>query len=238
MLAHKEVAKDRFKLSQAAEEPWIDVSVPILGGMLHWPGNPEVVIKQTEDLRRGDVATVSSLSLGVHTGTHVDAPVHFILDAAGVDTIGLDRLIGPARVFDMGSVAQITPSDLEKRDVRAGDRVLFKTRNSRYWKDKEFRPDYTSLTPEAAQWLAAREVWTIGVDYLSVGSTDAGPETHHPLLEAGICVIEGLDLSSVGPGLYDLICLPLRLEGLDGAPARVVLRKLAEEARTADGRTS
>jgi arylformamidase len=240
MHVQKDIAKDSLALNQS-EAPWIDVTVPIRGGMLHWPGNPGVVIAQTEDLRRGDVATVSSLSLGVHTGTHVDAPVHFILDGTGVDSIGLDRLIGPARVIDLGDVAQIRPSDLEGQEIREGDRVLFKTRNSRYWKEeKDFRPDYTSLTPEVARWLAERGVRTIGIDYLSVGAMDSGPETHRPLLAAGICIIEGLDLSAVGPGLYDLICLPLRLEGLDGAPARVVLRRshLETAPRKVEGRTS
>ena len=208
-----------------SDESWIDVTVPIRNGMLHWPGNPGCVIEQTEHLRRGDPATVSSLSLGVHTGTHVDAPNHFIIDGAGVDAFPLDRLLGPARVLDLGDVARIQQSDIEGQDIRAGDRILFKTRNSRYWKQNEFRPDYTALAPEAAAWLAARGVRTIGIDYLSIGSPDEGPKTHQPLLAAGICVIEGLDLSRVGPGRYDLICLPLRLEGLDGAPARVVLRK-------------
>jgi arylformamidase len=214
-------------MSEPAES-WIDVTVPIRGGMLHWPGNPEIVVTQTETLERGDDATVSALSLGVHTGTHVDAPVHFIIGGAGVDAIGLDRLIGPARVIDAGDAASIGLRELEGQDIRAGERVLFKTRNSRYWKENDFRPDFTSLAPEAAAWLAERGVRTIGIDYLSVGSTKTGPDTHRPLLAAGICIIEGLDLSRVRAGRYDLICLPLRLEGLDGAPARVVLRSLAE----------
>jgi arylformamidase len=218
------------------QSEWIDVTVPIRGGMLHWPGNPEVVVEQTEHLERGDVATVSSLSLGVHTGTHVDAPVHFIVGGSGVDAIQLDRLIGPARVLDVGDAPSIRPSDLEGQDIRDGDRVLFKTRNSRYWKEKEFRSDFTSFSLEAAEWLVQRGVRTIGIDYLSVGSAELGPETHLPLLAAGICIIEGLDLSRVRPGLYDLICLPLRLEGLDGAPARVVLRHADE--RNTDWRTS
>jgi arylformamidase len=224
----------------ASGEPWIDVTVPIRGGMLHWPGNPEVAVAQTEHLRRGDLATVSSLSLGVHTGTHVDAPVHFILNAAGVDTLPLDRLIGTARVLDMDEIGRIRPGDLEDRDIRAGERILFKTRNSRFWKDRDFRPDYTCLTPEGARWIVERGVLTVGIDYLSVAPMDEAPETHRPLLAAGICVIEGLDLSAVEPGLYDLICLPLRLEGLDGAPARVVLRKswLETAPRTDEGRTS
>jgi arylformamidase len=225
----------------ASDEPWIDVTVPIRGGMVHWPGNPEVVVAQTQHLRRGDPATVSFVSLGVHTGTHVDAPVHFLLDGAPVDSLPLDPLIGSARVLDMDELGRIRPSDLEDRDIRAGERLLFKTRNSRFWKSSgDFRPDYTCLTPEAARWLVQRGVRTVGIDYLSVAPMDEAPETHEPLLAAGICVIEGLDLSAVEPGVYDLICLPLRLEGLDGAPARVILRKSPPEnaPRATEGRTS
>ena len=230
MLVHKETArangtaKPRLDLT-GSDEPWVDVSVPIRNGMPHWPGNPAIVITQTEHLERGDLATVSSLALGVHTGTHIDAPFHFIADGAGVESFGLDHLIGPARVFDLGDLARIRQSDLEGLGIGAGERVLFKTRNSRLWQEAEFRPDYTGLEPEAAAWLAERGVRTVGIDYLSLAVMDAPVETHVPLLAAGICIIEGLDLSSVDAGLYDLICLPLRLDGLDGAPARVVLRK-------------
>jgi arylformamidase len=211
--------------SNESEETWIDVTVPIRHGMPHWPGNPEIVVTQTQHLRRGDEATVSCVSFGVHTATHVDAPVHFIIDGAGVDSLRLDRLIGPARVIDLGDIDRIQPSDIEGGDIGPGDRVLFKTRNSQYWSETGFRSDYAHLVPDAARWLAARGVWTVGVDYLSIGGMDSGAETHRALLAAGVCIIEGLDLSRVGPGFYDLICLPLRLEGLDGAPARAVLRK-------------
>jgi arylformamidase len=238
MLVQREVTRDRLDLNPSGES-WIDVSVPVRAGMFHWPGSPEVAVSQIEHLRRGDVATTSALSLGVHTGTHVDAPGHFILDAGGVDAIGLDRLMGPARVLDMDELGRIRPNDLEGRDIRRGDRLLFKTRNSRFWKDKDFRPDYTCLTPEAAHWLVERGVRTVGIDYLSIAPMDAAVETHVPLLGAGICVIEGLDLSSVDPGAYDLICLPVRLEGLDGAPARVLLRASGEaSAPPSEGLTS
>jgi arylformamidase len=208
-----------------SEEPWIDVTVPIRDGMLHWPGNPAIAITQTEHLERGDDATVSSISLGAHTGTHVDAPVHFIVGGSGVERIGLDRLIGPARVVDLGEIDRIERNDLEPLDLRPRDRVLFKTKNSRYWQERQFRPDYTCVSPQAACWLVEREVWTVGIDYLSIGCVESGVETHRTLLGKDVCIIEGLDLSRVEPGAYDLICLPLRLEGLDGAPARVVLRR-------------
>ena len=214
------------------EEPWIDVAVPIRNGMLHWPGDPAIAIRQTKHLERGDDATVSDISFGAHTGTHVDAPIHFFVHGAGVDRIGFERLIGPARVVDVGDVDRIEPSDLD--DIRANDRILFKTRNSRHWGEEGFRPDFTYLTTEAARFLAERGVWTIGIDYLSIGSAEAGVQTHKALLDVGICIIEGLDLSRVEGGFYDLICLPLRLEGLDGGPARVVLRRRAAQAMNAE----
>jgi len=202
--------------------------------MLHWPGNPAIAISQPQHLERGDDATVSLLSLGVHTGTHVDAPVHFLVNGAGVDSIGFDRLIGPARVLDVGDALRIKPSDIASEDIRANERILFKTRNSRHWGEKDFRPDYTCLSTEAARFLVERGVWTIGIDYLSMGCMDTGVETHRVLLGADVCIIEGLDLSRVESGLYDLICMPLRLEGLDGAPARVVLRRRAAHAMNAE----
>ncbi|WP_437484317.1 cyclase family protein [Sorangium sp. So ce1014] len=208
-----------------SEEPWLDVSVPIRNGMVHWPDNPDVEIVQTHHLERGDPATVSRLSLGVHTGTHVDAPAHFIRRGAGVDRIPLDRLIGPARVLDLGEADRIRPAHLARVELHPGDRVLFKTRNSRTWDDPRFRSDYTYLSLDAARHLVERGVWTVGIDYLSIGGMDDGAETHQILLAAGVCVIEGLDLSRVEHGWYDFVGLPIRLEDLDGAPARVVLRR-------------
>lgn len=219
---------ERSAMNQS-KELWVDVSVPIRNGMVHWPGNPEVKIVQTQDLERGDPATVSHLSLGTHTGTHVDAPAHFIVHGAGIDRVSLERLIGPARVLDLGEIDRITPAHVDPADIRPGDRVLFKTGNSAHWDETQFRSDYTYLSFEAANHLVERGVWTVGIDYLSIGGMDRGAETHHVLLAAGVCIIEGLDLSRVEQGWYDLVCLPLRLEGLDGSPARVVLRRRRSE---------
>src|SRR5262245_37728236 len=163
----------RPALSQS-EEPWIDASVPIRGGMVHWPDNPEVEIVQTQHLERGDPATVSRLSLGVHTGTHMDAPVHFILGAAGIDRVPLDRLIGPARVLDLGEIDCIRPDHLDPAAIRTGDRVLFKTGNSAHWNETRFRSEYAYLSLDAANHLAERGVWTVGIDYLSIGDMDRG----------------------------------------------------------------
>jgi arylformamidase len=209
----------------ASAEPWIDVSLPIRHGMVHWPDNPGIEIDHVQHLEHGHEATVSRLSLGVHSGTHVDAPVHFMVDGVGVDRVPFERLIGPARVIDIGELERIHRQHLEPMEFRAGDRVLFKTSNSGRWEEPAFRTDYTCLSLEAGQHLAKCGIFTVGIDYLSIGSMRRGVQTHLVLLQAGVCIIEGLDLSQAGTGWYDLICLPLRLEGLDGSPARVLLRR-------------
>jgi arylformamidase len=204
---------------------WIDVSVPVRSGMVHWPDNPPIELARTQDMARGDPANVSRLSLGVHTGTHVDAPVHFLADGAGVDAIALDRLLGEARVVEVGGGPAVGAAELRPLDPRPGERLLLKTRNSaRAWKTERFLPDFVYLSREGAALLAERRVRTVGIDYLSIAGMEEGVPTHRALLEQEICIIEGLDLSAVEPGSYELICLPLRLAGADGAPARALLR--------------
>ena len=211
--------------SPSAAPTWIDVSVPVRSGMVHWPDNPPIEVVRVMDMARGDPATVSRLSLGVHTGTHVDAPVHFLADGAGVDAVPLDQLLGEARVVEVTDGPSIGAAQLRPVDPRPGERLLFKTRNSaRCWQTDRFLSDYVYLSTEGAALLAERRVRTVGIDYLSIAGMDEGVPTHRTLLEQGICIIEGLDLSSIQPGSYELICLPLRLAGADGAPARVLLR--------------
>jgi arylformamidase len=211
--------------SPSASTPWIDVSVPVRSGMVHWPDNPPIEVVRIMDMANGDPATVSRLSLGVHSGTHVDAPVHFLADGAGVDAVPFDQLLGEARVVEVGDAPSIGAAQLRPVDPRPGERLLFKTRNSaRCWKADHFLSDFVYLSLEGAALLAERRVRTVGIDYLSIAGMKEGVPTHRTLLEQGICIIEGLDLSSVQPGNYELICLPLRLAGADGAPARVLLR--------------
>jgi arylformamidase len=193
--------------------------------MVHWPDNPPIELARTMDVARGDPATVSHLSLGVHSGTHVDAPVHFLAGGAGVDAIPLDHLLGEARVVEVSDGPSISAAQLRAVDPRPGERLLFKTRNSaRGWQTDRFLSDFVHLSLEAAALLAECRVRTVGIDYLSVAGMHEGPPTHLALLKHGICIIEGLDLSAVEPGRYELICLPLRLAGADGAPARALLR--------------
>ena len=205
---------------------WIDVSIPVRPGMVHWPGDPSIELERVSDVSKGAPANVSRLCAGVHTGTHVDAPVHYIEGAPGVDAIGLDRLVGAARVLAIRDPHAVDVPELRALDPREGERLLFRTRNSpRCWTTDHFVADYVYLTVDGARFLAERKVRTVGIDYLSIGSMDEGAPTHRTLLEAGLCIIEGLDLSNVAPGGYEMMCLPLRLVGADGAPARVLLRR-------------
>ena len=165
--------------------------------------------------------------MGSHTGTHVDAPLHFEPGGAPVDALPLDILIGPARLVELDVAEKISRSDIDRLDLRGVIRILFKTRNCRMWKDGEFHKDYVYIARDAAARIVELGVRLVGVDYLSVESfSDKSFSTHHTLLRAGVVILEGLNPSAVPPGDYDLIALPLRLEGCDGAPARVVLKKL------------
>jgi arylformamidase len=209
------------------EGGWVDVSVPLRSGMVHWPDNPPVRIERMLDIERGDVANVSTISLGSHTGTHMDAPIHFVRGGEGMDRMPLDATMGLARVIEIQDATSIKPDELDPHGIGRGERVLFKTRNSSLacWA-RDFIEDFVYVSQEAARYLAERGVRTVGVDYLSVGGFYAdGVETHQALLGAGIWVIEGLDLSGVEPGEHELICLPLKVEGGDGAPARALLSK-------------
>jgi arylformamidase len=207
---------------------WIDVSVTLRSGMAHWPGNPPVDIRRQLNLARGDAANVSQLSMGSHTGTHMDAPLHFFADGQGLEEMDLEAVIGPARVIEITDSESVRPAELEEHEIGAGERVLFKTRNSpAAWERGSFVEDFVYLSEEAADHLARRAVRCVGVDYLSIGGFHAdGAAIHRAILGAGIWVIEGLDLTGVAPGLYELICLPLRIASSDGAPARAVLRPL------------
>ena len=208
------------------EADWIDVSVPIETGMVHWPDNPPVRIQRALDLDRGDGANVSTISMGSHTGTHVDAPIHFLQSGKGIDKLPMSVAIGRARVIQIEDAQSIRPGELISHKIRRGERILLKTGNStRCWQSRSFVEDFVYLSSEAAKFLVDRGVRMVGIDYLSVGGFKKdGAATHRYLLEAGIWIVEGLDLSKVEPGAYILVCLPLKIVGGDGAPARVVLR--------------
>jgi arylformamidase len=215
-------------VTQAAGTAWIDVSVTVRHGMPHWPDNPPIVVERSMDLGRGDDCNLSSLAMGVHTGTHVDGPVHFIHQATGVDEMPLTATMGPARVIEITHPREITAEELRGHSLRAGERLLFRTSNStRCWQLDEFVEDFVFISEQGADYLAETGVRTVGVDYLSVGGYHAdGAKIHRTLMEAGIWIIEGLDLSAVRAGQYELICLPVKLHDSDGAPARAILRPI------------
>ena len=192
-----------------------DVSVPIREGMITYPGDPVVHMERAAAIANGDVVNLTRMDFGLHSGTHVDAPVHFIDGAPGVESVELDALIGPCDVVEVPDLSRESVA----RAPEGTERVLFKTPNSELWARDEFAADFARLDGAAAALLVERGVRLVGVDYLSVGDEAA----HHALLEAGVVPVEGLDLRAVEPGGYELICLPIRVVGADGAPARTVL---------------
>ena len=214
--------------SNSTRKRWIDISVTIRDGMVHWPGDPPVRIERVQDLERGDSHSLSSLTLGSHSGTHVDAPAHFLKCAPAIDGMPLGMMLGPARVIEITDTESIKPEELMQHRLRRGERILFKTRNSTMWHQaNDFSEDFVYITNEAAEYLVMRGVSVIGVDYLSVGGYHVdGGEVHRTLLGAGIWLIEGLDLSAIEAGKYELACLPLKIENGDGAPARAALRRI------------
>jgi arylformamidase len=209
--------------------PIYDVTVPIRAAMPVYEGDPKVEVASWSALARGDSSNVSFLHLGAHTGTHVDAPAHFIADARRIDALSLDVLMGPARLVRVpDKVTEIDANFVAGCDLNGIERVLFHTRNSSFW-NEGFRKDFTHLLPEAAKLLVSSGVKLVGTDYLSIEKFHSGHHrTHLTLLSSQVIIVEGLNLSEVPAGDYELICLPLRIaDGAgDGAPARAVLRTL------------
>ncbi len=200
-----------------------DISVSVTSAPI-WPGEPMPEIKHLKSIEKGDSVTVSRLNMCVHTGTHIDAPAHFIQGGGTTSDIPLETLVGRAQVVELCGVERIGERELESAGF-SGDcqRLLLKTSNSKLY-GREFSRDYVALTPEGAMWLVEQGVAVIGIDYASIEVFgEKFNRTHKTLLEAGVVIIEGLNLGNVRPGLYELICLPLKLEGCDGAPARAIL---------------
>jgi arylformamidase len=202
-----------------------DLSVPIKTGGLVYPGNPEISVELQQAVAKGASANVSLIRFGSHTGTHADASRHFFDDGQPVDQIPLERLIGPAILIALpDDVRSVTAEDLKSKKLAGQKRVLIRTRNSALLSQKEFVPDYTFLAPDGAQYLVDLGVELVGVDYLSIEQFHSGHHrTHKTLLARSVVIVEGLDFSAPPAGEYQFICLPLRIEGCDGAPARAVL---------------
>ena len=213
-----------------SDHRWIDISVGLYGGMPHWPGDPEVEIERFQALADGDAANVTRLAMSAHTGTHLDAPLHYLAQGAAIDAMPLEATLGPARVIALEGRGELVVPDLAGRGVRVGERLLLRTDNSRELAAgrREWAAGFVALSLDAARWLAAQGLRSVGIDGPSIGGArDATGEVHRALLEAGVWIIEGLDLSRVTEGSYELACLPLKLVGADGAPARAALRALA-----------
>lgn len=204
-----------------------DISLSISPELPVWPGDPAIVLEQVESMDRGAHANVTRLAMSAHTGTHVDAPHHFLNDHRTVDQLSLDILTGRCYVLDLSTLeGHITAEVLGKAEIPPKiERLLVKTKNSSRWQvgEKEFFTGFQAVTEDGAQWLVENGIKLIGVDYLSVAPYKQSVPTHTLLFKAGIIVLEGVNLSAVKQGEYTLYCLPLKLLGSDGAPARVIL---------------
>ena len=204
----------------------LDVSVPLRQGLPTYPNNPPFELQPIKRIAEGGSSNVSRLVMGTHTGTHVDAPWHFIDDGMSIEALPLDLLIGRARVIEITGRGGITADDLAAAGLREDLRVLFKTSNSALWNSDTFHEDYTHLTNAAARYLVEQGVKVVGIDYLSVEQfKKPGAPAHHTLLSNRVIIIEGLNLAEAEPGMYEMYCLPLLITGGDGAPARVILKR-------------
>lgn len=205
-----------------------DISVTVEPDMPSWPGTHKVEIIARKRIKKGDPSNASSLHMSAHTGTHMDAPFHYWDEGYGIDEIPIDLLIGPVRVFELLGVDSIGEEELKRLDFNGVLRALFKTRNSGFWAEKEFKKDYVSFTPKGAAYIASEGVKLVGIDYLSVAALGAENQapTHNALGQNGVVILEGINLSGIRPGNYELVCLPIKIKGCDGAPARALLRTL------------
>ncbi len=204
-----------------------DISLTIQPGMVVWPGDPKVELYRKEKIEDGANANVSYMGISVHTGTHVDAPYHFLNDGSAVDVMPLEVLVGPVLVVELpDSVKQIDEEIINSLSFNEPiERILFKTRNSKFWSQDagEFHPDFVAINADGAQALIDHGIKLTGIDYLSIAPYKNSRPTHEIILKAGMVVIEGVDLSKVQPGNYTLVCMPLKLKDTDGSPARVIL---------------
>jgi arylformamidase len=205
----------------------LDISVPISAELPVWPGDPPIVLERYKFISEENASNDSRIACSVHSGTHVDAPAHFIENGASVEQLPLEILMGPVTVVAPLEAEVITPQLLEAQALAPETRrLLIKTKNSALWADPghPFNPDFVALNSESARWIVDKGIDLVGIDYLSIQMyKDTEALTHRTLLEAGIVIVEGLDLRKVDPGDYQLFCLPIKLAGCEGAPARAVL---------------
>ncbi|HJX13935.1 MAG TPA: cyclase family protein [Dehalococcoidales bacterium] len=212
---------------------WIDISVPmpVRTPLAYWPDDPvPPKIERIMDVERGDRVTMSQININSHNGTHIDSPLHFIKGGSSIDRMPLETSVGPARVIEIKDEASVKVKELEPYKIKAGERILFKTRNSaKAYRTNQFVEEYVYISTEAARYLAEKKVRLVGLDYISIGKYGERENltaTHETLLRAGVYILEMINLDGVKPGDYELLCLPLRMENGDAGPARAILRPL------------
>ena len=218
-------------------EGWTDVTYPIFENMTGWPGQPATEVEAISCMHCGDAARVSVLHMSVHSGTHMDAPSHFLSEGKDISRSPFGVGLGPVRVASIACEGAVTPEQLaayeaRTRPLQAGERLILRTPNSDHglWLQQPFDKEYHGISPAAADYIARRKLSLIGVDYLSVGPFYEGnPQTHRTLLGAEVCIIEGVDLRRITEGDYEMICLPLKIVGSDASPIRILLRPAAQE---------
>lgn len=213
---------------------FIDISVQLDNTLPTWPGSVGYDLSRTRSIANGDSTTDSHLSCDVHVGTHIDAPAHVLPNGATIEALPLENLIGPAVVAEHTGPGHITADVLDRMEIPCGTkRLLFKTRNSALWQKAEFDVNFIALTADAAEWVVRRGILLVGIDYLSIEPYGQKLGTHTILLQAGVTLLEGLNMAKAAPGTYKLICLPINLAGAEGAPARALLSPLADIPETA-----
>jgi len=212
------------------QSEWSDISYPISQDMVHWPTSPIYPhIEAVKEPSKEDKVTMFQININVHNGTHVDAPRHFIADGITIDNMPLDAMMGKARVIEVQDDESIKPGELAAYNIQPGERILFKTRNSSLYELRRFVEDYVYISNEAAYFLKDKKVSMVGIDYLAVGSIKDMEnlfEVHRTLLGSGIWIIEGINLSGIRAGQFELICLPLRISSADASPARALVKPI------------
>lgn len=206
-----------------------DISLELSPQTVRWVSSPPFELIERRRMSRGERNNSSVVKMSVHAGSHVDAPFHFVAEGQTIESLPLELFIGPARVVAVDAERTIRADHIEPLDLEGETRVLFKTRNSRLLR-QPYTPDFVAFSVEAARALVARGIRLVGLDYLSVAHEEDQVPVHRAFLENGVVLLEGIDLSAIEPGRYELICLPLKLRGADGAPCRAVLRELAPAA--------
>jgi arylformamidase len=213
------------------QSEWIDISYPIEDGMLYWPQEPEPpsIITRSSTVEEEGTVTMTEMVMNTHHGTHVDSPRHFMPEGIAIDEMPLDTIMGPARIIEIKDKELVKPEELEPHDIQPGEKILFKTVNSSYYRRGKFVEDFVHLRSEAASFLKEKRISVVGIDYLAIGSFKDRLElikVHRILLSSGIWIIEALDLSNVTQGRYEIICLPVRIAQGDAAQARAIVRPI------------